>query len=201
MTVVTLYTCEMTDIVLTTINARYVHASLGLRYLAAQMGDLRASTHIVEFVLGQRAAEIAEQLLAMSPRLIGIGVYIWNVEESTRVVAHLLRPLRFLFYLSPATWFERRQGESDLRDARAKFEQALAIEPNFAKAAYHLGQVNQLLGDYDASVKAFRRALSIERVRRRWSRARGIGAAAGSLPSLIAAAWPLLPPVDAPLAG
>lgn len=89
MTVVTLYTCEMTDIVLTTINARYVHASLGLRYLAAQMGDLRASTHIVEFVLGQRAAEIAEQLLAMSPRLIGIGVYIWNVEESTRVVAHL----------------------------------------------------------------------------------------------------------------
>ena len=89
MTVITLYTYEMTDIVLTTINARYVHAALGLRYLAAQMGELRASTQIVEFVLGQRAAEIAEQLLALKPRLIGIGVYIWNVEETARVVAHL----------------------------------------------------------------------------------------------------------------
>ncbi len=77
------------DIVLTTLNARYVHAALGLRYLAANMGELQARTRIVEFVLGQRAFEIVEDLLALNPRIIGIGVYIWNVEESTRVVALL----------------------------------------------------------------------------------------------------------------
>ena len=79
------------DIILTTINARYVHAALGLRYLAANMGELAPRTRIVEFVLGQRAFEIVEDLLALNPRIIGIGVYIWNVEESTRVVALLKR--------------------------------------------------------------------------------------------------------------
>ena len=79
----------MSDIVLTTINARYVHAALGLRYLAANMGELQPRTRIVEFVLGQRAFEIVEDLLALNPRIIGIGVYIWNVEECTRVVALL----------------------------------------------------------------------------------------------------------------
>lgn len=83
------YTTAMPDIVLTTINARYVHAALGLRYLAANMGDLALRTRIVEFVLGQRAAEIVEDLLALNPRIIGIGVYIWNVEECTRVAALL----------------------------------------------------------------------------------------------------------------
>jgi hypothetical protein len=86
------YTSAMSataDILLTTINARYVHAALGLRYLAANMGGLQTRTRIVEFVLGQRAFEIVEDLLALHPRIIGIGVYIWNVEESTRVVALL----------------------------------------------------------------------------------------------------------------
>lgn len=79
----------MPDIVLSTINARYAHASLGLRYLAANMEELEADTHIVEFVLGARAADMAEQLLAQQPRVIGIGVYIWNADEATRLVALL----------------------------------------------------------------------------------------------------------------
>lgn len=81
----------MSGIILTTINARYVHAALGLRYLRANMGALREATTIREFVLGDRPADIAERLLADSPRLIGFGVYIWNVEETTRLVAIIKR--------------------------------------------------------------------------------------------------------------
>src|ERR1051325_2672910 len=79
----------MPAVVLSTINARYVHAALGLRYLAANMGEMRGETRIVEFVLGARAANMAEHLLAHAPRVIGFGVYIWNVEETTRLVALL----------------------------------------------------------------------------------------------------------------
>ena len=79
----------MSGVILSTINARYVHAALGLRYLAANMGELRAETRIIEFVLGARAADMAEQLLAYRPRVIGLGVYIWNIEETTRLVALL----------------------------------------------------------------------------------------------------------------
>ena len=77
----------MTDIIISTLNARYIHASLGIRYLAANMGPLRERTSLAEYVIDQRPHDIAEKLLADSPRIIGFGVYIWNVEQTTRVVA------------------------------------------------------------------------------------------------------------------
>ncbi len=79
----------MTSIVLATLNARYAHASLGLRCLRANLGELRDDSEIVEFVIGCRAEEAVEQILARGPRLVGFGVYIWNVEETTRIVALL----------------------------------------------------------------------------------------------------------------
>lgn len=74
----------MSTIVLATLNARYNHASLGLRYLAANMGELDAK--IMEFVLQNRPEEVIESILAEKPRIVGFGVYIWNVTEITRVV-------------------------------------------------------------------------------------------------------------------
>lgn len=79
----------MPSIVLTTLNARYIHASLGLRYLAANMGELENDTEIMEFILQNRPEQIVEALLAAQPRIIGFGVYIWNVTEITQVVALL----------------------------------------------------------------------------------------------------------------
>lgn len=81
----------MSNIVLATLNARFSHASLGLRYLLANMGELQNSTKLLEFVIGQPGAEIAEQILAEEPRIVGFGVYIWNVEEILKIVAMLKR--------------------------------------------------------------------------------------------------------------
>ncbi|WP_019142242.1 B12-binding domain-containing radical SAM protein [Noviherbaspirillum massiliense] len=78
-------------ILLSTLNSRYSHASLGLRYLLANMGELQPSTRLQEFVIGARAADVVERLLAHQPRIIGFGVYIWNVEETTKIVALLKR--------------------------------------------------------------------------------------------------------------
>ena len=79
----------MPAILLATLNARYAHASLGLRYLRANLGTLREDSAIREFVIGQKTEDIVEAILAQSPRILGFGVYIWNVEETTRVVAQL----------------------------------------------------------------------------------------------------------------
>ncbi len=81
----------MSDIVIATLNARFSHASLGLRYLFANMGELRDDTRLLEFVIGQPGAEIAEQVLALNPRIAGFGVYIWNAEETLKIVALLKR--------------------------------------------------------------------------------------------------------------
>ncbi len=78
-------------IILSTLNARYAHASLGLRYLLANMGPLQAQTRIEEFVIGTKTTELAEKLLSQQPRIIGFGVYIWNVVETTQLVALLKR--------------------------------------------------------------------------------------------------------------
>ncbi|MGF6271663.1 radical SAM superfamily enzyme YgiQ (UPF0313 family) [Massilia sp. UYP11] len=78
-------------ILLSTLNARYTHASLGLRYLAANMGPLQEQTTIQEFVIGAKTTDLVERILAHAPRIVGFGVYIWNVEETTRLVALLKR--------------------------------------------------------------------------------------------------------------
>ena len=79
----------MPTIILATLNARYIHASLGLRYLKANMGELEEFTTIKEFIISSRPIDIAEQLLADSPDIIGLGVYIWNVTEITVLVGLL----------------------------------------------------------------------------------------------------------------
>jgi radical SAM superfamily enzyme YgiQ (UPF0313 family) len=81
----------MPAILLTTLNARYFHTSLGLRYLYANLGELQADAALREFIITQRPLDIAEALLAEQPRLIGFGVYVWNVAETTQVVALLKR--------------------------------------------------------------------------------------------------------------
>ncbi|HEX8602713.1 MAG TPA: DUF4080 domain-containing protein [Pseudoduganella sp.] len=78
-------------ILLATLNARYTHASLGLRYLLANMGELRDETAIQEFVIGAKTTEMVERILSTNPKIVGFGVYIWNVEETTKLVATLKR--------------------------------------------------------------------------------------------------------------
>jgi radical SAM superfamily enzyme YgiQ (UPF0313 family) len=82
---------DQADILLTTFNARYIHTAFGLRYLRANLAELRPRSRIVEFGLEQGIAEVAEQLLCCQPRIIGLGVYIWNVEQSARLVRLLKR--------------------------------------------------------------------------------------------------------------
>jgi radical SAM superfamily enzyme YgiQ (UPF0313 family) len=81
----------MSDIVLSTLNAKYIHASFGLRYLLANLGALQSRAVLLEFDINQRPLDIAEILLAQNPKIIGLGVYIWNVVETTEVLATLKR--------------------------------------------------------------------------------------------------------------
>ena len=78
-------------IVLATLNAKYTHASLGLRYLLANMAryggaDLRRRAVLREFTIARVPQEIADELLALQPAVIGFGVYIWNTTQTCAVV-------------------------------------------------------------------------------------------------------------------
>lgn len=101
----------MPRIILSTLNARYIHASLGLRYLQANMDDLEASSELREYTINQRCDQIAEDLLAENPEIIGFGVYIWNTEETRKLIALLktLRPEIIIVLGGPEVSYETDQ--------------------------------------------------------------------------------------------
>jgi radical SAM superfamily enzyme YgiQ (UPF0313 family) len=82
---------SVADIVLTTLNAKYIHTAFGLRYLLANLGPLQPRACLAEFDINQRPLDIAEVLLARNPKIIGFGIYIWNVEPTTEVIAAIKR--------------------------------------------------------------------------------------------------------------
>ena len=69
------------DIILVGINARYSHSSFGLRYLYANLYEYQEKAKIVEFVINENPQTLAEQILKYQPKIIGIGVYIWNASD------------------------------------------------------------------------------------------------------------------------
>ena len=81
---------EARPILIAAINARHSHASMGARCLLANMGELRPQTELAEFTLQQSAIHIADAIAARQPRILGLGVYIWNAAR----VAELLPLLR-----------------------------------------------------------------------------------------------------------
>ncbi|MDH5633537.1 MAG: B12-binding domain-containing radical SAM protein [Gammaproteobacteria bacterium] len=76
----------MSTIVIASLNARYIHASLGARYLLANMAELRDETRLIEHDINTSLADVAEGLLRDKPRIIGLGVYVWNASEARELV-------------------------------------------------------------------------------------------------------------------
>ncbi len=68
----------MSAIVLSTINAKWIHPSYALRLLTANLGALEGDAAILEFALRQPLAEKVAAILAAKPRILALSVSIWN---------------------------------------------------------------------------------------------------------------------------
>ena len=79
----------MADIILTTFNARHQHSAFGLRYLLANLRELQSRTNLYELTLNDDPDIAARHILDCKPRIVGIGVYIWNAELSHHLVCAL----------------------------------------------------------------------------------------------------------------
>lgn len=80
---------SVSGIVIATLNARFIHASVGLRYLHVNLAELRDRCVLLEFEVSENAHEIAEEILEKRPRIVGFGVYIWNTVRTREVIAIL----------------------------------------------------------------------------------------------------------------
>jgi radical SAM superfamily enzyme YgiQ (UPF0313 family) len=80
----------MKEILLAAINAKWIHPSLALRLLKANLGPLENRCDIIEFALRQPLREKTDPILAARPRILGLSVSIWN----HTAVLELLEKLR-----------------------------------------------------------------------------------------------------------
>ena len=103
----------MPDIVLSTLNAKYSHPAFGLRYLLANLGVLKNHAILLEFDIKRKPAEVVSAILEQNPKIVGLGVYIWNVIPLTQVVAGLKheRPEIVVVLGGPEVSFEDDQPE------------------------------------------------------------------------------------------
>jgi radical SAM superfamily enzyme YgiQ (UPF0313 family) len=83
----------MSEIVVATLNVKYPHAAFGLRYLMANLkaAGLGDRAEMLEFDISQRSTDVLEAILARGPRVLGLGVYIWNAAQTTQLAAELKR--------------------------------------------------------------------------------------------------------------
>jgi radical SAM superfamily enzyme YgiQ (UPF0313 family) len=77
------------DILLAIINAKWIHPSLALRLLKANLGSLENRCDIIEFALRQPLREKVDGILAARPRILGISVSIWNHEATLELMKKL----------------------------------------------------------------------------------------------------------------
>lgn len=77
-------------VVLSTLNARFVHSSLALAYLKAYCHNPHWQIHIREFTINDELNYVLSELYKEHPRVVCFSCYIWNIE----LVMKLVRDLR-----------------------------------------------------------------------------------------------------------
>lgn len=67
-------------LLLTAINAKYIHSSLSIRYLKKYNETLPLNIELCEFTINNHLLAIADQIFDKRPDILGIDCYIWNIE-------------------------------------------------------------------------------------------------------------------------
>lgn len=75
-------------ITLTTLNAKYIHTSLAIRYLKA-FCEKDYQIDLVEYTIKDPAINIVSDLFNRNPDVLGFSCYIWNIEETIKVIQML----------------------------------------------------------------------------------------------------------------
>ncbi|WP_413376421.1 B12-binding domain-containing radical SAM protein [Alkalihalobacillus sp. 1P02AB] len=73
------------NIILSTLNAKYIHTSLSIRYLKAY-SEPDYKVQLAEYTINDPVINIASDLIQKKPKIIGFSCYIWNIEETIKVV-------------------------------------------------------------------------------------------------------------------
>lgn len=72
-------------VICTTLNAKYIHTNLAIRYLKAYC-EPDFNVEITEYTIKDPTLSIVTDLIQKKPEVIGFSCYIWNIEETIKVI-------------------------------------------------------------------------------------------------------------------
>jgi anaerobic magnesium-protoporphyrin IX monomethyl ester cyclase len=75
-------------VIASTLNAKYIHTCLALRYLKAY-AEPEFSVEMAEYTIKDPTMSIVSDLYSKQPDVIGFSCYIWNIEETIQVIQML----------------------------------------------------------------------------------------------------------------
>ncbi|MGX1264876.1 anaerobic magnesium-protoporphyrin IX monomethyl ester cyclase [Rossellomorea marisflavi] len=78
----------MKKVVLSTLNAKYIHTNLAIRCLKAY-AEPDFDVELAEYTIKDPVLNIATDLFSKRPDVIGFSCYIWNIEETINVIGIL----------------------------------------------------------------------------------------------------------------
>lgn len=77
------------NIVLATLNAKYIHTNLAIRYLKSY-AQPEYDAVLAEYTIKDPTFNIVSDLYQKKPYIIGFSCYIWNIEETVRII-HMIK--------------------------------------------------------------------------------------------------------------
>ena len=79
-------------VLLVSLNSKYVHSNLALRYLREGVRPEFPQVEIKEFTINELVSRIAGEIFEAKADVIGFSCYIWNLSETLAVIRRL-RPV------------------------------------------------------------------------------------------------------------
>ena len=73
------------NIICSTLNAKYIHTNLAIRYLKAY-AEPEFIINLKEYTIKDPVMNIVSDLIQQKPDIIGFSCYIWNIEETIKVI-------------------------------------------------------------------------------------------------------------------
>lgn len=72
-------------IICSTLNAKYIHTNIAIRYLKA-FAEPEFNIELAEYTIKDPIMNIVTDLIGKKPAIIGFSCYIWNIEETIKVI-------------------------------------------------------------------------------------------------------------------
>jgi radical SAM superfamily enzyme YgiQ (UPF0313 family) len=80
-------------VVLSTLNAKYIHSSLALKYLRMACNTVHSDITVKEYTINNDLLVILSDIYSEKPDIVGLSCYIWNIDMTLKLAGLLKKVL------------------------------------------------------------------------------------------------------------